>query len=55
MKKRGRLEELNVDGMILLKMNAKDVRSGSVYWIHVAQGIDQWRAVCKHSYDFLEF
>ena len=25
------------------KMNIKEVRSGSVDWIHVARGIDQWR------------
>jgi hypothetical protein len=27
------------------KMNVKEVRSGSVDWIHLAQGIDQLRAV----------
>jgi hypothetical protein len=27
------------------KMNVKEVRSGSVEWIYVAQGIDQWRVL----------
>jgi hypothetical protein len=40
-------EDLGVDWRIILKWILKDTECEGVDWIHVAQLMDQWRALVK--------
>ena len=46
MRYRGRLEDLGLDGRVILKETFK-VCHGDMEWIDVAEGRDRWRIVVK--------
>ena len=45
LRERHRLEELDVDGKITVKMDLQDVGWGGMDWIDPAQNSDWWRAI----------
>jgi hypothetical protein len=45
LKRRDYLEDLGVDGEIILEGILREIRQEGVDWINLAQDRDQWRAV----------
>jgi hypothetical protein len=47
LKKSSRLEDLDIDGRVLLKAVLKNIMSGGVVWSHLAQDVDQCSVFVK--------
>jgi hypothetical protein len=43
-KEKDHLEDLDVGGWIIIKMDFREMGRGGMYWIDLAQDRDQWRA-----------
>jgi hypothetical protein len=51
LKGRDHLREIDVDGRIISKMYRKETECDEMNWIHLAQGIVQWKALVKMAMD----
>jgi hypothetical protein len=49
---RHHLEDLDVDGRIILKMDLQEVGCGGMDWIDLAQDRDRWRALVNAVMNF---
>jgi hypothetical protein len=47
LRERNHLEDLGVDGRIILKTDLQEVGCRVMYWIELAQDGDSWRALVK--------
>jgi hypothetical protein len=52
LRKRDHLEDLGVDGMMLLKLIFKMWGWGDMDWINLAQGRERWRALVNAGMTF---